>query len=179
MALPTSVLGMGAIQTEFGGSNPIALSEYYGVNANVPASGTIRMAQFLGISAVTANIVARSFGDTNYSSGYVKAYSVYRANGQYSSIVDTNSVIYNNTWLVSGSAGDFQIRFTKYAGTNPTYVNSANNTWYTLGTTDKGFYLESVSGNIYVTCSVYVTVRRTSDSVVVANVTHFLVIESK
>lgn len=178
MTTPTSALGMSHIQTEFGGSNPIAISEYYGVNANVPGSGTIAMSKFLGISAATVSISANYIGDVNYSSGYVKAYSLYRANGQYSSIVDVNTVTGNSTWLVAGAAGDFQIRFTKYAGTNPTFVNSANNAWYAMSS-DRGVYLESVSGNIYAVASIYVTVRRTSDSVIVANVIHTLVIESK
>jgi hypothetical protein len=55
MTTPTSVLGMSNIQTEFGGSNPIALSEYYGVNANVAVSGVITMASFLGISSFPAD----------------------------------------------------------------------------------------------------------------------------
>lgn len=178
MTTPTSALGMSHIQTEFGGSNPIAMSEYYGVNANVASSGEHRMARFLGISAATANIVARSFGDVNYSSGYVKAYSLYRANGQYSSIVDTNTVVYNNTWLVAGAASAFEVRFTKYAGTTPVFVSSANNAWYAMSS-DRGFYLESASGNVYQVCSVYVTVRRAADAVIVANVTHSLAIEAK
>ena len=66
MTTPTSQLGMSHIQTEFGGSNPIALSEYYGVNANVPGSGTIRMAQFLGISAWAADPTQPSVTATHW-----------------------------------------------------------------------------------------------------------------
>lgn len=51
------------LQTEFGGSNPISLSEYYagganvpsstsGVNGAVPTSGTISMSKFYGTSDV-------------------------------------------------------------------------------------------------------------------------------
>ena len=41
MALPTSgPLTLSDIQTEFGGSNPISLSEYYAGGANVPAGTT-------------------------------------------------------------------------------------------------------------------------------------------
>jgi hypothetical protein len=59
MAIPsTGPISMSTIQTEFGGSNPISLSEYYrsntyeaavsGNNTTVPQSGTIKMSQFRG-----------------------------------------------------------------------------------------------------------------------------------
>lgn len=64
MALPTSgPLSLANIQTEFGGANPISLSEYYaggslvpagttGTNGAVPSSGTISIANFYGTSAL-------------------------------------------------------------------------------------------------------------------------------
>ena len=63
MALPSSgVLTLADIQTEFGGTNPISLSEYYrggglvpdsGLNAAIPTSGAISVSDFYG----AANIV--------------------------------------------------------------------------------------------------------------------------
>lgn len=62
MALPTSgPLTLSDIQGEFGGSNPISLSEYYaggglvpsgtsGTNGPVPTSGTISISNFYGTS---------------------------------------------------------------------------------------------------------------------------------
>ena len=53
MALQTSgAISLADIQTEFGGSNPISLSEYYGVASGVPASGTISIGDFYGKSAL-------------------------------------------------------------------------------------------------------------------------------
>jgi hypothetical protein len=64
MALPTSgPLTLSQIQTEFGGSNPISLSEYYagganvpsgttGTNGAVPSSGAISIANFYGTQKV-------------------------------------------------------------------------------------------------------------------------------
>ena len=53
MALPSSgPLSLDDIQDEFGGSNPIAISEYYGVATGVPASGTISISDFYGTSAI-------------------------------------------------------------------------------------------------------------------------------
>jgi hypothetical protein len=80
MALPTSgVLDLSDIQTEFGGSNPISLSEYYagglyvpsgtsGTNGAVPTSGEIEVSDFYGtqsgititVTEGTDNIVAIS-----------------------------------------------------------------------------------------------------------------------
>lgn len=51
MTLPASgLITMAQIQTEFGGSSPISLSEYYG-SGGAPASGTISMDDFHGLSA--------------------------------------------------------------------------------------------------------------------------------
>lgn len=58
MALPSSgALALSDIQTEFGGSNPIGLSEYYGVATGVPASGTIAISDFYGTSASTGTTI--------------------------------------------------------------------------------------------------------------------------
>lgn len=52
MTLQTSgPISLGDIQTEFGGSNPISLSEYYDVAAGIPASGAISIGDFYGASA--------------------------------------------------------------------------------------------------------------------------------
>ena len=64
MALPNTNLKMSEIQTEFGGSNPISISEYYKGGANVPnaapapngpipTSGQIAMGVFRGSSNLT------------------------------------------------------------------------------------------------------------------------------
>lgn len=62
MPLPGSgAISLGDIQTEFGGSNPIGLDEYYRggsfVSSSltaVPSSGTISLNQFYGLSAADA-----------------------------------------------------------------------------------------------------------------------------
>jgi hypothetical protein len=52
-ALPsTGPLKMSQIQSEFGGSNPISLTEYYGAASGVPASGAISINDFRGKSNV-------------------------------------------------------------------------------------------------------------------------------
>ena len=51
----SGAISLANIQTEFGGSNPIGINEYYGVAAGVPASGTISLANFYGKSAAPVN----------------------------------------------------------------------------------------------------------------------------
>lgn len=65
MALPYTNLSLGAIQTEFGGSNPVSLSEYYKNGAyvgatpvepeTIPTSGQITMGDFRGAEANVIN----------------------------------------------------------------------------------------------------------------------------
>jgi len=66
MTTPTSNIGLSTVQSEFGGSNPISLSEYYRSAAYVPAntstsaadgspipsSGAIRLGMFRGLDKV-------------------------------------------------------------------------------------------------------------------------------
>ena len=64
MTTPTGAIGLGAVQTEFGGANPIGMNEYYRggslVGAStaagtsgvqIAASGAIRLGDFRGVSA--------------------------------------------------------------------------------------------------------------------------------
>ena len=50
MPVPSGTASLQDIQDEFGGSHPIAISEYYGAAAGVPASGTISINDFRGKS---------------------------------------------------------------------------------------------------------------------------------
>ena len=55
MALQTSgAISISDIVTEFGGTAPHSLSEYYGADSGVPSSGTISISDFYGASAYVA-----------------------------------------------------------------------------------------------------------------------------
>ena len=68
MTLQTSgAISLSQVQTEFGGSNPISMSEYYaggsyvpagtsGTNGAVPSSGAVSMSKFYGTSAIVVSI---------------------------------------------------------------------------------------------------------------------------
>lgn len=74
MPVPTSNISLSSIQSEFGGSSPISLSEYYrgGVNvpsgnSTVPTSGVLKFSNFSGLTkAVTApSTFTIAFGPTS------------------------------------------------------------------------------------------------------------------
>ena len=66
MALQSSgAIKLSEIQTEFGGSNPISLSEYYAADVGVPASGEIAIADFYGTSSALNVTVTQA----TYTSG--------------------------------------------------------------------------------------------------------------
>ena len=77
MALPTTSLSFSALQTEYGNSNPISLSEYYRGGLNVPAgqtsgfgtiptSGAINMGVFRGTTKLVSGGVVITTGSTSY-----------------------------------------------------------------------------------------------------------------
>lgn len=66
MALQSSgAISLANVQTEFGGSNPISISEYYGAATGVPGSGIISLSDFYGTSAVPAETESQ-FIHTNF-----------------------------------------------------------------------------------------------------------------
>lgn len=175
MTTPTSSLGMSHIQTEFGGSNPISLSEYYGVHANVAASGTISMSQFLGISAATpsAQVLARDCYDFGFTSANARSIH-WSANGVCQT--DGNA---NYNWLLSGSAADYQIRATRTGGSSvPSFSTGwANNTWASLSSDRRVWNRQTTVG--YYDVYLSVSIRWASNSTVIMTANHALIAEVK
>ncbi|NDB30812.1 hypothetical protein EB151_14840, partial [archaeon] len=95
MVLQSSgAISLANIQTEFGGSNPISISEYYGAASGIPSSGTISFYNFYGKSApsggpptpVASSIPGASGGLGNTSYEIVTglyAYNTTRSEGSY------------------------------------------------------------------------------------------------
>jgi len=107
MAIPSSgALALSAIQTEFGGSNPISMSEYYAGGSNVPSgttgdsgsipsSGAIAVSQFYGSSNRVA--IALTISSTTQS------YNIYsNRGGTYSA---GNSDVTLTVQAIVGSTG--------------------------------------------------------------------------
>jgi hypothetical protein len=170
MTTPTSALGMSHIQTEYGGSNPIALSEYYSACTNVAVSGTITMASFLGTTKLAG--VIRLDAETLVAHGTHSAScnTAFKSDGSAAQVVigdisATGGGSY--TWLLSGSAGDYEIRATKTAGTAAGTFSSgwANNTWAAMSTTRHVLLSRSAFGTSTLTLSI--SIRYTSNATVI------------
>jgi hypothetical protein len=143
MTTPTTSLGMSHIQTEFGGSNPISLSEYYGVNANVASSGAIRMAQFLGITNFAAS-TEDLFMYAYTPSGTSTASFFMRSNGQYTQQA-TGSSDANATWKTGGGTGsDYDCKLTITSTDKPT--GASYNTWLNMASTYQWSISQSQQG---------------------------------
>mgnify|MGYP003648469119 CR=1 FL=1 len=131
MTLPTTgPLSLSQIQTEFGGANPISLSEYYaggayvpsgtsGTNGAVPSSGTISIWNFYGTSNViteTQTVTVGSFifkGSSNY--GF--------QDGLYGSISDGTFGFISNAPIIYFSWSNSNQLFFRLSG------NRANSGW--------------------------------------------------
>jgi len=91
MAIPPSgPVSLDDIQTEFGGTNPISLSEYYSAATGIPASGEISISDFYGTSS-RVPIVINNTGTTLRADIYALA----SANPTYSAGI--TDVVYNNS----------------------------------------------------------------------------------
>jgi len=119
MALQNSgAISLSEIQTEFGGSNPIAISEYYSAATGVPASGEISVADFYGTSAATVAIDNGSLSD--FSIGTSSA--LFRLNTNGTITVTGNLTSYSDTnWFeptTTGIGSDYQVQVTAAGDTS-------------------------------------------------------------
>lgn len=181
MTLPTSgPLSLSDIQTEFGGSNPISLSEYYaggglvpsgttGTYGAVPTSGAISIRNFYGTSnAPVITLTDRNV--TSFSGGILSANAGWRAS--------SDSYVY--TGVGSGSpsytqreqwdnqpatVGNYEI-YVSYTGDTP---SGTFNTWLNLGTT-RTWLLTASAGNV-LAATLSVQIRDTATSTVRATAT--------
>lgn len=143
MPLPSSgPLALTDIQTEFGGSNPISLSEYYAGGAYVPAgttgtygavpsSGTISIRNFYGTTNVVITISSVSVG---YSSGgLVSATSGYRlTSGGQIEENEQNTYTSLGFWIAPTSqAGNYEVYATLTSGA---LSSGTTGSWLALST---------------------------------------------
>jgi hypothetical protein len=128
MTLPTSgPLSLSNIQTEFGGSNPISLSEYYaggayvpagtsGTNGPVPSSGAISISNFYG----TSNVAALSVTADDVSG--------FDSGPSFSGFVTTSG---NPNTTPAGGVAPYTYAWTRLSGSSPAISSSTaqNPTW--------------------------------------------------
>jgi len=183
MALPSSgPLTMADIQTEFGGSNPISLSEYYaggtyvpagtsGTYGAVPSSGTISIRNFYGTSNVVISITDQNIFGFDAPSAY--AYYFLTAGGQVEQSTDPGGINPTNLeqWCTpTSAASNYEARVTVTSGALT--GGSGAGTWLALSSTRNWYVSESVSGSTNI-CDFLVEIRRTGTTTVLdsANIT--------
>ena len=158
MAIPSSgAISLSTIQTEFGGSNPIGLNEYYAGGANVPAgtsgtygavpsSGTISIRNFYGTTKATITVSNQSISDGDFTAAY--AYYFLTSGGQVAQSTQAGGTGPTNLeqWCTPTSAsGSYEARVTVTVGVLS--GGSGTGTWLALSSTRNWFVQEFTSGN--------------------------------
>lgn len=128
------------IEAEFGGTPPFRLSDYYAGGPNVPAgtsgpggavpsSGAISFSDFYGTSNFSVDVIGAVLIDTAQDPANASVGYRLNSNGDEETFEDS---VYApiNTWLLGGSASDFECRMLVDSGTTP--AGSATNSWLTL-----------------------------------------------
>ena len=156
MPLQTSgAISLLDVQNEFGGSNPISISEYYGAASGVPTSGTISLSNFYGKSAYTPMSLS-------YSGGVGEAFGA------------CQTVYASATVSVANGVGPFTYVWTRTSGsTSPTSRSSGSTSSRTDSLTVSQYLCPN--GEVNSTYSVVVTdsTGATASISVLYNLIHF------
>lgn len=181
MTLPTSgPLTLADIQTEFGGSNPISLSEYYaggsyvpagtsGTYGAVPSSGTISIRNFYGTSNVVISITDQYISGSGVSAAY--AYYFLTAGGQVESSIDAGGINPTNLeqWCTPTSqSSNYEALVTVTSGTLS--GGSGTGTWLALSTT-RNWYVEEFTPGGSNLCQFTVQIRKIGTTTVLDTAT--------
>ena len=167
MALPSSgPLTLADIQTEFGGSNPISLSEYYaggsyvpagtsGTYGAVPSTGTISIQNFYGTTAVSITLGSYDVYDVTGGLSIAQAGYQLTSAGVENEISGTSTNFLGNWCTPSGQAVNYEVYVTVTG--SPLTIGFIN-AWTALSTTRTWRLDAGISENLTSTLSV--TVRR-------------------
>lgn len=158
MAIPSSgAISLSTIQTEFGGANPISLSEYYaggglvppgtsGTYGAVPSSGTISIQNFYGTSNVVISISNQTISDLDASAAY--AYYFLTAGGQVEQSVQAGGINPTNLqqWCTpTNQSSNYEALVTITSGALS--GGSGTGTYVALSSTRNWYVEEFTSGN--------------------------------
>jgi hypothetical protein len=179
MPLPSSgPLTLANIQTEFGGSNPISLSEYYaggglvpagtsGTYGAVPSSGTISIRNFYGTSNTVISITDQTiYGFATSSAG---AWYFLLANGQVQGSTDFNGInpFFIENWVTPTSqAANYEALVTILTGS---LTGGTTGSWVALSS-NRSWYVNQ-TGNGQKTCTFTVQIRRVGTGTVLDTAT--------
>lgn len=165
-------ISLSDIQTEFGGSNPIQISEYYGAATGIPASGEIQFSDFYGTSSYTINLPGGNDSDFDTIGNTATAGFNFYSNGTY----DEFQGGAGPDWITpsgSGVGSDYEIRCTKNSGTDPS--GSSLNSWLALSST-RQWYLQRTSFGT-TTCNLTIQIRDSLTQTVQDSGTYIITVE--
>lgn len=146
MTTPTGPISLGAVQTEFGGSNPISMSEYYRggslVNTSTAAgtsgvqiatSGAIRLGDFRGVSSIVfTTSFSAALSNTAFTTGIRSASVTLASNGNVSYSNGSGPSNWVNVAPTTGIGNSYWMRVNVSNVTNTAYTNISPGTWYQL-----------------------------------------------
>jgi hypothetical protein len=142
MSVPAGTASLSDIQTEFGGSNPISLSEYYGVLSSIPSSGAISIDDFRGkqnVFVLTSDTFTSSItltaNDINGSAGAWIGVSGGGGGGA--------GVVYGNFARGTGAAGGVGGDFGFFVSDVTTLIGAS----FTAGAAGAGSFTNGVAGS--------------------------------
>jgi hypothetical protein len=142
MSVPAGTASLSDIQTEFGGSNPISLSEYYGVLSSIPSSGAISIDDFRGkqnVFVLTSDTFTSSItltaNDINGSAGAWIGVSGGGGGGA--------GVVYGNFARGSGASGGAGGDFGFFVSDVTTLIGAS----FTAGAAGAGSFTNGVPGS--------------------------------
>lgn len=188
MTITTSgSLAMSAIQSEFGGTNPISMSEYYaggalvpsgvsGVNGAIPSSGQVSMSKYYGASSSGVSL------NPNYTTGWTGvilpptntyAYFYLMNDGTIKKQGREGSTFYSLTtlgnWITNSAlVSQYEAYFEVYDSSAG--INGPQNTWTNLGSSLTWFLRTNVSLEQYVVyANAYLYIRAVGSSTNIAS----------
>lgn len=157
MALQTSgEISLANIQTEFGGSNPISMSEYYrggshvyGNNPNVPSAGLISMGDFYG--GVGAVLLSSAGTINGYGNRQQITVSNYISSGQ-ALIIPSDMYVWSNSTGAYGLIVNIPCTIINYGriigkgGNGGSYTTRGYNGGSAMRITSSGVTVQNMSG---------------------------------
>ncbi len=173
MPLPSSgPLSLNDIQTEFGGTNPISLSEYYaggsfvpagttGTYGAVPSSGAISIRNFYGTSNVVISISNETISALSFAPDNATAAYRLNSNGQVESLVNGSPTTLEQWCTPTSAAGNYEARVTVNSGA---LSSGTTGTWLALSTSRTWSVVRSGAGSS--SCNFTVEIRRTGTTTV-------------
>ena len=155
MAIAASgAVSLSDIQNEFGGTNPISMSEYYSVAEGIPASEEISISDFYGASVgvvTMSNITVNDITDVSPAEAIIN----YNSNGS----ISTSPGSTGNQWfssIVTGIGVNYEIYVSRTDGTVP---SGTLNTWLSLSSNQQWSISDTTPSVAAVSSIIQVSIR--------------------